>query len=80
MRRTTVAGRVDGSRFEMRRSSTKRCDVHVIDTTLLALVSSVGELTSDDRKVVAAVSALLRSGAVRLRGAFRDCPIECLLE
>jgi len=52
----------------------------VIDTTLLALVSSVGELTSDDRKVVAAVSALLRSGAVRLRGAFRDCPIECLLE
>jgi hypothetical protein len=58
----------------------KQCDVEVINTTLLALVWSVGEVTSDDRTVVATVSALLRSGAVRLCGNFRDCPIECFLE
>src|SRR5262249_21473020 len=88
MRRTTFAGRVPGSRLEKRTTATEvddvavasaaqrnRCDVDVIDTTLVALVSSVGELTSDDREVVATVRALLRSGAVRLRGTFRDCPI-----
>ena len=93
MRRTTFAGRVPGSRLEVRTPATevddvavasaaqrKRCDVDVIATTLLALVWSVGEVTSDDREVVATVSALLRSGAVRMRGAFRDCPIECFLE
>ena len=93
MRRTTFAGRVPGSRLEKRTTATEvddvavasaaqrnRCDVDVIDTTLVALVSSVGELTSDDREVVATVRALLRSGAVRLRGNFRDSPIECFLE
>ena len=58
----------------------KRHDVDTIETTLLALVSSVGEVTSDDREVVATVSALLRSGAVRLLSAFRDCPVEWFLE
>ena len=92
MQRTTFARRVPGSRLEVRPATelgdlavvsggqTKRRDVDVIDTTLLALVWSVGEITSDDREAVATVSALLRSGAVRLRGNFRDCPIECFLE
>ncbi len=52
----------------------------VIDTTLWELVWSVSETTSDEREVVATVRALLRSGAVRLRGTFRDCPIEWLLD
>jgi hypothetical protein len=54
--------------------------VEVIDTTLWELVWSVSEITSDEREVVATVRALLRSGAVRLRGTFRDCPIESLLD
>ncbi|HXJ37392.1 MAG TPA: hypothetical protein VMS22_25470 [Candidatus Eisenbacteria bacterium] len=58
----------------------KRGAVEVIDTTLLDLVWSVREVTSDDREVVVAVRALLRSGRIRLRGAFRGCPIECLLD
>jgi hypothetical protein len=83
---------VPGFRLELRAPATegdltaapiaqsKRCDVVVIHTTLLALFWSAGEVTSDDRNVVATVSALLRSGAVRLRGAFRDCSIECFLD
>ena len=58
----------------------KRHSREVIDTTLLELVWSVGEVTSRDREVIATVSNLLRSGAVKLCGNFRDCPIECLLE
>ena len=54
--------------------------VEVIDTTLWELVWSVSEITSDEREVVATVRALLRSGAVRLRGTFRDRPIESLLD
>jgi len=93
MRRTTFAKRVPGSGLELRTlvsrvddlastsaAQSKERDVEVIDTTLLALVWSVREVTSDDREVVATVSALLRSGAVRLRGNFRDCPIECFLD
>src|SRR4029453_15639765 len=53
--------------------------VEVIDTTLWELVWSVSEITSDEREVVATVRALLRSGAVRLCGTFRDCSIESLL-
>jgi len=43
----------------------------VIETTLLELVRTVGELTEDDREVVATVIELLHSGRVRLIGNFR---------
>ena len=60
--------------YENRRSA------ETIDTTLLELVWSVREVTPRDHEVVAAVSELLRSGAARLCGNFRDCPIERLLD
>jgi hypothetical protein len=43
----------------------------VVETTLLELVQTVGELTEDDREVVATVIELLHSGRVRLVGNFR---------
>jgi hypothetical protein len=43
----------------------------VVETTLLELVQTLGELTSDDREVVATVVEMLRSGRVRLIGNFR---------
>ena len=45
-------------------------------TTLLALVRAVGEVTRDDREVVATILHMLRSGEVRLCGNFRNHPIE----
>ncbi len=46
-------------------------DGKVVETTLLELVETVGELTEDDREVVATVIELLHSGRVRLVGNFR---------
>jgi predicted nucleic-acid-binding protein len=43
----------------------------VVETTLLELVTTLGELTEDDREVVTTVVELLRSGRVRLIGNFR---------
>ena len=43
----------------------------VVETTLLELVTTLGELTEDDREVVSSVIELLRSGRVRLIGNFR---------
>ena len=43
----------------------------VVETTLLELVTTLGEITEDDREVVAAVVELLKSGRVRLIGNFR---------
>lgn len=43
----------------------------VVETTLLELVTTLGELTDDDREVVKAVVELLHSGRVRLIGNFR---------
>jgi predicted nucleic-acid-binding protein len=43
----------------------------VVETTLLELVTTLGELTEDDREVVTTVVDLLRSGRVRLIGNFR---------
>jgi predicted nucleic-acid-binding protein len=43
----------------------------VVETTLLELVTTLGEITEDDREVVSAVVELLRSGQVRLIGNFR---------
>lgn len=40
-------------------------------TTLLALVRAIGEVTDDEREVVATILRLLRSGEVRLCGNFR---------
>ncbi len=42
-------------------------------TTLLELVRTLGEVTDNDREVVATVVHLLGSGRVRLRGNFRGC-------
>lgn len=42
-----------------------------VQTTLLELVQTVGELTEDDREVVETVVRLLRTGRVRLVGNFR---------
>jgi len=42
-----------------------------VETTLLELVQALGELTGDDREVVATVVELIRSGRVRLVGSFR---------
>jgi hypothetical protein len=46
-------------------------DGKVMETTLLELVQTVGELTENDREVVATVIELLHSGRVRLIGNFR---------
>ena len=43
----------------------------VVETTLLELVQTIGELTSDDREVVATVIEMLHNGRVRLIGNFR---------
>jgi len=45
------------------------------DTTLLDLVTCIGEVTRDDREVVATVVALVNSGRVRLTGNFRGARI-----
>jgi hypothetical protein len=45
--------------------------VGVVETTLLELVQTIGELTDDDREVVSTVIEMLRSGRVRLIGNFR---------
>ncbi len=45
-----------------------------VEVTLLELVRAVGEVTEDDREVVATVLQMLRSGRARLTGNFRDTP------
>jgi hypothetical protein len=42
-----------------------------VETTLLELVQALGELTDDDREIVATVVDLLRTGRVRLIGTLR---------
>jgi len=42
-----------------------------VETTLLELVQTIGELTQDDREVVATVIEMLHTGRVRLIGNFR---------
>ena len=46
------------------------------ETTLLELVRVLGEITSDEREIVATVLWMLSSGRIRLCGNFRNCPIE----
>jgi len=47
-------------------------------TTLLDLVRAIGEVTDDEREIVATVLHLLHSGRVRLCGNFRSAPPDAL--
>ena len=47
--------------------------------TLLELVEAVGEVTDDEREIVATVCHMLASGQVRLTGNFNGEPIERFL-
>ena len=47
-----------------------------LPTTLLALVRAIGEVTEDDREVVATVRHLLETGRVCLTGNFRGVAAE----
>jgi len=42
-----------------------------VETTLLALLQAVGDVTQDDREVVATVRHMIRSGRIRLIGTLR---------
>jgi len=44
--------------------------------TLLELVQAVSASTDDDREVVATIVSMLTSGRVKLRGNFRNEPVE----
>ena len=55
----------------IRRQPLPEVDGKVLETTLLELVQTIGELTEDDREVVATVIEMLHSGRVRLIGNFR---------
>lgn len=46
------------------------------ETTLLEVVRVLGEITNDEREIVATVLWMLRSGRIRLCGNFRDAPLE----
>ena len=47
-------------------------------TTLLELVTAIGETTEDDQEVVRTVLHLLDTGRVRLCGNFRNHPVDDL--
>jgi hypothetical protein len=51
-------------------------DTEPLATTLLELVRALGEVTHDDREVVASVQHLLETGRVRLTGNFENLPAE----
>ena len=46
------------------------------ETTLLELVHELGEITTDEREIVATVMWMLNSGRIKLCGNFRDCSLE----
>ncbi len=46
--------------------------------TLLEIVRAIGEVTEDDREVVATVLHLLSTGQIRLSGNFRGSPLSTL--
>jgi hypothetical protein len=58
-------------RAAIRREPLPEVEGKVVETTLLELVQTIGELTEDDREVVATVIEMLHSGRVRLIGNFR---------
>ncbi len=51
-----------------------------VNTTLLDLVQTIGEITDDETEIVATVIHMLRSGSVKLTGSFRDTPTDQLLD
>ena len=55
-----------------------RVAVESSGTTLLALVRAIGEVTDDEREIVATVLHLLQTGQVHLTGNFRNAPIRDL--
>ncbi len=42
-----------------------------VETTLLALVQALGEITSDDREVIATARHMINTGSVKLIGILR---------
>lgn len=58
--------------------TTQAEDARPQELTLLELVAAVGDVTDDEREVVATVKYMLSSGRVRLTGNFHDEPIELL--
>lgn len=58
------------------RCRTKKSDPRA--TTLLELVRSIGEVTDDDREIVATVLHLLRTRQVHLCGILRETPVDDL--
>ena len=45
-----------------------------VDTTLLELLRTLGEVTTDESEIVATALHMLRSGSVRLTGSFQGAP------
>ena len=45
-----------------------------VDTTLLELVRTLGEVTSDESEIVATALHMLRSGSIQLTGSSQDAP------
>lgn len=48
--------------------------------TLLELVEAIGEVTEDEREIIATVQHLIASGQVRLCGNLRDEPVDHLID
>ena len=51
-----------------------------VNTTLLELVRTIGEITDDESEIVATVVHMLRSGSVKLIGSFRNTPANRFLD
>ncbi len=67
-----------GATPSARRQRLPRADA--VNTTLLDLVRTIGEITDDETEIVATVIHMLRSGSVKLTGSFRDTPTDQLLD
>jgi hypothetical protein len=73
--RTGRRSYVVGSAVPLRAGEGRRL-TEAQSTTLLDLVRAVGEVTNDEREIVATVLHLLHSGRVRLSGNFRGVPFD----
>ena len=45
-----------------------------VDTTLLELMRTLGEITSDESEIVATALHMLRSGSIQLTGSSQNAP------
>ena len=68
-----------GATPRVRRQRLPRADA-AVNTTLLDLVRTIGEITDDETEIVATVIHMLRSGSVKLTGSFRNTPADQLLD